>query len=361
MFDIQVIKLVIDNTVLEKYESYYFSKHPKAKKKPIAHPYHESINTWMIMKRPQMNALKQRWKDFIIWLVLNSEHKDVHIEQCKLCFTTYYGTERRHDIDNGCPKFILDGLCESGFIIDDDSKHITSLSMQCFVDVDNPRTEIEITVSKLLTNYKPKELKEAAKMAKKTKKVSVSVMDDILKNTYVPIETVEWNGTEFTIQKSLEMDEMLNFVDSVVRSCFATDTNEYRPEAKDFAVRVNIMTRYANIAMPNKVEHQYSLAVCSGVVEMIMEHINRAQFNEMMRAIDAKVSNLAAANVEMMNLKFDKLVSSFDDMQKRLTQTFADITSDDIKKIAAGLSVNGMPSDKGIVDAYMEHKNKESK
>ena len=361
MFDIQVIKLVIDNTALEKYESYYFDKHPKATKKPIAHPYHESINEWMIMKRPMMNALKQKWKDFIVYFIHSSEYKDVHIEQCEIRFTTFYGTERRHDIDNGCPKFILDGLCESGFIIDDDSKHITSLTMQCFVDTENPRTEIEVSVSKLLTNYKPKELKEAAKMAKKVKKVSVSALDTILKNTYDPVEVVEWNGVEFTIQKSLEMDDMLNFVDSVVRSCFSAATNEYRPEAKDFAVRVNIMTRYANIAMPNKVEHQYSLAVCSGVVEMIMEHINRAQFNEMMRAIDAKVNNLAAANVEMMNMKFDELVSSFDDMQKRLTQTFADITSDDIKKIAEGLSVNGMPSDKGIVDAYLDHKNKESK
>ena len=59
------IKLVIDNDILSQYEAYYFMIHPKASKKPIAHPYHESINVWMIMKRPMMNALKQKWKDFI--------------------------------------------------------------------------------------------------------------------------------------------------------------------------------------------------------------------------------------------------------------------------------------------------------
>ena len=310
------------------------------------------------MKRPQMNALKQKWKEFIVYFIQSSEYKDIHIEQCKLRFTTYYAIDRRHDIDNGVPKFILDGLCESGFIIDDDSKHITSLTMQCFVDVNNPRTEIEITVSKLLTDYKPKELKEAAKMAKKVKKVSVSVMDEIMKNTYVPTETVEWNGIEFTIQKSLDMGEMLNFVDSVVRSCFDTVTNEYRPEAKDFAVRVNIMTRYANIAMPAKVDHQYDLAVCSGVVEMILEHINRAQFNEMMRAIDAKVSNIAAANVEMMNMKFDELVTAFHNMQENVSAMFSGVSSDDIKKIVEGFATN-MPSDEGIVKAYLEQKKAE--
>ena len=39
------IKLIIDNNVLEQYETYYFAMHRKASKKPIANPYHESINT----------------------------------------------------------------------------------------------------------------------------------------------------------------------------------------------------------------------------------------------------------------------------------------------------------------------------
>lgn len=45
-----------------EYEKHYFKMHPKASKKPIETPYHPTINQWMIMKRPIMNALKQRWK-----------------------------------------------------------------------------------------------------------------------------------------------------------------------------------------------------------------------------------------------------------------------------------------------------------
>ena len=143
---IKEIKLIIDNYTLLEYEKYYFKQHPKAKKKPISNPYHESINTWMIMKRSMMNALKQRWKDFIIWFIEEQGYSNLHIEKCEMKFTTYYKTNRRHDIDNSCPKFILDGLSESGFIIDDDSKHITSLTMECYVDKDNPRTEILVSV-----------------------------------------------------------------------------------------------------------------------------------------------------------------------------------------------------------------------
>lgn len=141
---INEIMIEINNQSLADYEEYYFSIHTKATKKPIAHPYHESINKWMIMKRPMMNALKQKWKDFIVYLVDKQGYANLHIEKCEIEFFTYYPTNRRHDIDNSCPKFILDGLCESGFIVDDDFKHLTKLTLQCGVDRDNPRTEIKV-------------------------------------------------------------------------------------------------------------------------------------------------------------------------------------------------------------------------
>lgn len=139
------IKLVFDGNTLSEYESYYFSLHPRAKKKPIKNPYHESINTWMIMKRAMMNALKQKWKDFIVWFIDNQGYSNLRIEKCELSFKTFYGTHRRHDTDNSTPKFIIDGLVDSNIIVDDDSKHVTKLTLECFVDGDNPRTEIYIS------------------------------------------------------------------------------------------------------------------------------------------------------------------------------------------------------------------------
>jgi len=142
----QHIHLTIDYDTLSRYEEYYFKKHPKASKKPIAKPYHESINQWFIMPRPMMNSLKQRWKDFVSWFVEEQGYSNLGIKRCKIFVRTFYETHRRHDVDNGCPKFILDGLVESGMIEDDDSKHITMLTLTCDVDTTNPRTELYITV-----------------------------------------------------------------------------------------------------------------------------------------------------------------------------------------------------------------------
>ena len=130
--------------MLAEYEKHYFSIHPKAHKKPIAHPYHESINVWMIMKRPMMNALKQKWKDFIVWFVDNQGYTNLRIDKCEIEQTVYYPNNRRHDTDNSVPKFILDGLVQSGMIIDDDSSHIIKLQLKCKTDVKHPRTELLI-------------------------------------------------------------------------------------------------------------------------------------------------------------------------------------------------------------------------
>lgn len=138
------IKLVFDEDTLSEYNEYYFSIHTKASKPPIKHPYHESINKWMIMKRPMMNALKQKWKSFIVWFINREGYANLRIEECELDFFTYYATNRRHDVDNSTPKFLIDGLCDSGLIIDDDSKHVTKITLQCGVDEDRPRTEITI-------------------------------------------------------------------------------------------------------------------------------------------------------------------------------------------------------------------------
>lgn len=145
MINITPINLIIDNNILSEYEKYYFSIHTKAKNKPIEQPYHPSINKWMIMKRPMMNALKQKWKDFLIWFVKYSGYENYNIQECDMIFTTYFKTRIRHDVDNCVPKFIIDGMVDGGLIVDDDSNHLKSLTLKCFCDKNNPRTEILIT------------------------------------------------------------------------------------------------------------------------------------------------------------------------------------------------------------------------
>lgn len=186
----------------------------------------------------------------------------------------------------------------------------------------------------------------------KAKRVSVSAMDEIMKGVE-NTETVQWKGMDVTINKTLFMDDMLNFVDSVVNSCFDAQTGEYRPEAKDFAMRVNIMTRYANFTLPERnIDHQYNIAVMSGAVEMIMEHINMAQFNQILSAIDAKIGHRASMNIQVLTKKFDDVITEFESLQDKIGSMFTGLSPDDLKKIAETLA-NGNFSEEKIVEAMM--------
>lgn len=140
------IVLTIDNDVLKRYEEHYFKLHPKARKRPIAYPHHESINSWMILQRTAMNALKQRWKDFGVWFIEDQGYTNLRISKCEMTYVIYFPTHQRHDNDNYTPKFIQDALVESGFVVDDDSEHITKLTLCCGVDKQWPRTEIHVFV-----------------------------------------------------------------------------------------------------------------------------------------------------------------------------------------------------------------------
>lgn len=138
------IKIIIDTDVINRYNSYYFDIHPKARKKPIEKPYHPSINQWCILPRIQMNALKQKWKDFGCWLIKDLGYENMQLNSFDIILTVFFDSRRRHDVDNQTPKFLLDSFTESGFIVDDDEKHLHSLTLKTGYDKINPRTEIEI-------------------------------------------------------------------------------------------------------------------------------------------------------------------------------------------------------------------------
>lgn len=142
----KTIKLIIDDNILDEYAEAHFLLHPKATKKPIPYPYHESINKWMIMRRPAMNSLKGKWKTFIKWLVEKQGYSNLHINTCEIIQKIYFPTNRRHDLDNTTPKFILDGLVESGMIVDDDCNHVRKLTLLCESGCKKAKTELIIKI-----------------------------------------------------------------------------------------------------------------------------------------------------------------------------------------------------------------------
>ena len=138
----QEIKITINRQILSEYNQYYFQKYPRRKKIPIDKPIPPSLNTWMIMRRPQMNNVKQQWKEFGVWLVQYNNLQDKKIPKCKIDIEYFFDSKRRHDADNFTPKNLFDSFTVSGLLVDDDFDHVESLTIRGIYSKDNPRTEI---------------------------------------------------------------------------------------------------------------------------------------------------------------------------------------------------------------------------
>ena len=138
-------KMIMDQQLIDEYNQYYFKKYPRAKKPAIEKPRHPLLNTWMILPRIQMNSLKQKWKFFGVWWCKKLGYDGLMLDKFDVEVITYMPTRRRSDCDNTVPKFLLDSFTEAGFIVDDDYKHLQSLTLRMGYDKDNPRTEIIIT------------------------------------------------------------------------------------------------------------------------------------------------------------------------------------------------------------------------
>lgn len=186
----------------------------------------------------------------------------------------------------------------------------------------------------------------------KMKKISVNAFEKAMKDTYTPTETFDWNGIEVTVKKNLSLKEMLEFVDSVVKSCFTKDTNTYMPEIKDFAIKVCILEKYANFTMPRSVESQYALIYNTDAVECVLNHIDVRQFCEINTAITVKTEHIAQANIEAVNTHMNELYNAFNVLQTKVANLFDGISGDDIQAVASAFA-NGALSEEKLVKAYL--------
>ena len=193
-------------------------------------------------------------------------------------------------------------------------------------------------------------------MAKTIKRVSITTLDKIAKETFNNnVETFEWYGTDIIIKHSIGLSDVLEFVNNVVESCFGESGN-FIPEVMDFAIKGNILTKYANLTMPENLEHRYDLIYQTDIVDEVCKRINRAQLQEVISSISKKIDYLCSVNASVVQQKLNELVIAFEGMQKQTASLFDNVSNEDIEKLIGAVS-GGSISEEKIVEAYMKHKN----
>lgn len=173
-------------------------------------------------------------------------------------------------------------------------------------------------------------------MTKITKptKVSIRTIDKIIKGAHAPFLSFNWNGIEVTTKRTLTLEEMLEFVNNVVSSCFSSDTNTYMPEIKDFVIKSNILRKYTNISLPANLKHQYEIIYNSDICTHIISRIEPTQYNEMLCSIEEKINHIAQGNIERLNKQAEEFNRVLEELNNNLgTQLGALLKEPSVQKI----------------------------
>lgn len=196
-------------------------------------------------------------------------------------------------------------------------------------------------------------------MAKKKSRISINKLESVLKENIVVVPMRGNEDVNIIIRRTLPLKDMMQFVENVVSSCVDAETASYTPEIKEFAIRSEILTTYANFNLPSNVEKQYELLYCTDVLCQVMEYINNKQLHEIEVAIDARIDHevkmietvLAAKTNEMM-LRIEAMVDQFE-------AAFGGINSDDFNGVVKKLSEMSAMTEESIAKAVMDVQRRE--
>lgn len=188
-------------------------------------------------------------------------------------------------------------------------------------------------------------------MAKKSNNISVNAFENAVKSFYEPVTEVIWNGLEVEIKKTLSFEEMVTFVNAVVNNC--TADGSYYPEAKDFAIENCIIELYTNITLPSNSAKRYGIIHTSGIVDVILENINKKQFTQIVNSINEKIETILRYNSDVITSRMNEIYSTINDIGDKLGSAMGDISPEEFSKFIKAFDGLSVDEDK-IVNAVIE-------
>lgn len=162
--------------------------------------------------------------------------------------------------------------------------------------------------------------------------------------------SVDWNGMSITVTPRLSFADMMAFIDGVVKSCFTKD-GLYVPEAKDIAIKSNILEMYANFRLPENIEKAYELIADSDAVETVLSYINTNQLQEIVRCIDERLEDRLSSRADSAATIYNRLI----DIEHRLSDLMSGISPDSLANMMSAIADGGLDEEK-LMQAYFKQR-----
>ena len=188
-------------------------------------------------------------------------------------------------------------------------------------------------------------------MAKKEKKIPVSALKGPMSQETVTIPLDGADGVDVVVQKTIPLQEVMQFVADVVASCVDEADGRYMPEVLPFAIKAHVLTSYTNLTLPSDVKKQYDLIYNTKVVDQVVDQINQVQYFEILDAIQARVKYATRKMSNLATEKVNELLVRMEAFADNAEQMFAGVDGQDIAALMQNLAGAGSVDEAKLVEA----------
>ena len=113
----------------------------------------------------------------------------------------------------------------------------------------------------------------------------------IIANVDTGFSEYRWDGLLIHIRPLISIEETIELIDTVMRSCIHPQTNAFMPELLDLMLRINIVRFYTDVELPSNLHDQQTLVYGTSLYDDVLGVINEGQVNAMTKCIHLFANN----------------------------------------------------------------------
>lgn len=117
-------------------------------------------------------------------------------------------------------------------------------------------------------------------------KLNVEDSARIAKSMNLAPKIVQWRSKRIAVRPLLSLSEMMQVVNNVMDACIDRETGYFVPETLDFALRVNVVSMYACVELPEDISLQYTLLYATDLYDTIAANVNKGQLEAIKNAVN---------------------------------------------------------------------------
>lgn len=159
----------------------------------------------------------------------------------------------------------------------------------------------------------------------KSKKVTFNTLySDMQKDE---INAIQFMEHEITVKRTLTLKEMIEFVSSVVHSCYDMDDGSYSPEIFEMAFMIYTLVHYAGMEVPKDINKAYMVVVGTDLFDLVCKYVNHAQLGMIKNAAEKRLEFVREKFVSAAVSETNYLIEKVDSMIEESTNVFTSFGS----------------------------------